>query len=221
MDQTYRVPLPRPVVVKVGGALLDDVGARTSFLDRVRKALGHPPAPPPPAFDVELVRLADESDDLPSLFEAYPDAKLALMLRDPVKSAASVVDVSGVLYYMRSDDTTLGKGFGRSIDGKETYQTLQDMIDWMEDGRIPKDRVFPIDYPAFFADPDAALEKLYGELRLPLPDTSKQAMLDYVAHKPKDKFGKHDYEMGDPETIAATRAAFRPFQDYFGVASEV
>ncbi len=50
---------------------------------------------------------------LPMLFETYPDAKLVLMLRDPVKSAASVVDVSGVLYYMRSDDTTLGKGFGK------------------------------------------------------------------------------------------------------------
>ncbi|MCR9092673.1 MAG: sulfotransferase [bacterium] len=158
---------------------------------------------------------------LPALFEAYPDAKLALMLRDPVKSAASVVDVSGVLYYMRSDDTSLGKGFGKSIDGKETYQTLQDMIEWMEDGTIPKDRVFPIDYLAFFADPDAALEKLYGELALPLPPESKRAMVDYVANKPKDKFGKHDYEMGDPETIAAARAAFRPFQEYFGVASEV
>ena len=75
---------------------------------------------------------------LPALFDAYPDAKLALMLRDPVKSAASVVDVSGVLYYMRSDNTTLGKGFGRSIDGKQSYQTLQNMIDWMEDGVIPK-----------------------------------------------------------------------------------
>ena len=29
---------------------------------------------------------------LPSLFETYPDAKLVLMLRDPVKFAASVVD---------------------------------------------------------------------------------------------------------------------------------
>ena len=158
---------------------------------------------------------------LPALFEAYPDAKLALMLRDPVKSAASVVDVSGVLYYMRSDATNLRKGFGRSIDGKESYQTLEDMIAWMEDGTIPKDQIFPIDYPAFFADPDAALEKLYGELGFPLSRSSKQAMLEYVSNKPKDKFGKHDYEMGDAETIAAARAAFRPFQEYFGVASEV
>lgn len=158
---------------------------------------------------------------LPALFDAYPDARLALMLRDPVKSLASVVDVSGVLYYMRSDDTSLGKGLGRSIDGKQTHQTLQDMIDWMEDGTIPKERITPVDYAAFFADPDGALEKLYAGLGLPLPAASKQAMLDYVSRKPKDKFGKHEYEIGNAETIAALRAAFRPFQDYFGVASEV
>ena len=158
---------------------------------------------------------------LPALFDAYPDAKLALMLRDPVKSAASVVDVSGVLYYMRSDNTSLGKGFGKSVDGKESYQTLEDMIAWMEDGTIPRDQIFPIDYLSFFADPDAALESLYGELGFPLSENSKQAMLDYIANKPKDKFGKHDYEIGDADTIRAMRAAFRPFQDYFGVASEV
>jgi hypothetical protein len=158
---------------------------------------------------------------LPALFDTYPDARLVLMLRDPVKSAASVVDVSGVLYYMRSDDTSLGKGFGRSIDGKPSYQTLQDMIDWMEDGTIPKERVHPLDYRAFFADPGTALDRLYAALGLPLPETSRKAMLDYVANKPKDKFGKHEYEIGDAETIAGMREAFRPFQSYFGVESEV
>ena len=122
---------------------------------------------------------------------------------------------------MRSDDTSLNKGFGRSIDGKESYQTLQDMIDWMEDGTIPKGQVVPVDYAAFFAHPEAALEQLYAALRLPLPDASKQAMVDYLASRPKDKFGKHEYDLGDAAAIAAARAAFRPFQEYFGVASEV
>ncbi|MFK7898942.1 MAG: sulfotransferase [Myxococcota bacterium] len=158
---------------------------------------------------------------LPALFDAYPDAKLALMLRDPVKSAASVVDVSGVLYYMRSDNTELGKGFGKSVDGKETYQTLEDMIEWMESGAIPKQQITPIDYLGFFRNPDASLERLYEALGLPLPSASKEAMLSYIASKPKDKFGKHEYAIGDKATIAAAREAFRPFQEYFGVTSEL
>ena len=158
---------------------------------------------------------------LPALFDAYPDARLALMLRDPVKAAASVVDVSGVLFYMRSDNTGLGKGFGKSVDGKQTYQTLQDMIDWIEDGTIPREQIHPIEYLEFFADPNAALEKLYASMGFPLSARSKQAMLDYVANKPKDKFGKHEYELGEAEAIAEAREAFRPFQEYFGVRSEI
>lgn len=158
---------------------------------------------------------------LPALLDAYPDAKLALMLRDPVKAAASVVDVSGVLYYMRSDHTGLGKGFTRSVDGRESFQTLQDMIDWIEDGTIPRNQVHPIDYLEFFADPDAALEKLYADMGFPLSTEARRSMLDYIAQKPKDKFGRHEYDVGDPETIAAARAAFRPFQEYFGVRNEL
>ena len=65
------------------------------------------------------------------------------------------------------------------------------------------------------------LERLYAALGIPLPPASKRAMLDYVANKPKDSHGKHEYEIGDADTIAAMRAAFRPFQDYFGVTSEL
>lgn len=158
---------------------------------------------------------------LPALFDAYPDARLVLMLRDPVKAAASVIDVSGTLFWMRSDNLGLGKGFGRSIDGKATYQTLEDMIAWMEDGTIPKDRVHPVAYLDFFADPDRALESLYASLGFPLSAAAKQAMLAYIAAKPKDKHGAHEYETGDDAVIAEARAAFRPFQDYFGVRSEL
>lgn len=158
---------------------------------------------------------------LPALFDAYPDARLALMLRDPVKAQASVVDVSGVLFYMRSDDTTLGKGFGKSVDGQDTYKTLEDMIGWIEDGTIPRDQIVGIDYLDFFANPADALEKLYGKMGFPLSSRSKQAMLDYISHKPKDKFGKHEYATGDDETIRAAREQFRSFQEYFGVKSEI
>ena len=41
-------------------------------------------------------------------------------------------------------------------------------------------------------------------------------MLDYIGNKPKDKFGKHEYDLVDDETMQAARAAFRPFQEYFG-----
>jgi hypothetical protein len=158
---------------------------------------------------------------LPALFERYPDARLVLMLRDPVKATASVVDVSGTLYYMRSDDIRLNKPHGQFIDGNPAVATLQQVIDWMEDGTIPRDRIQPLSYLDFFAHPRGELERLYAGLGLPLADEARQSMLDYIEHKPKDQFGKHEYATGDGSLVAAEREKFRYFQEYFGVASEL
>ena len=56
---------------------------------------------------------------------------------------------------------------------------------------------------------------------MPLGAKAKQAMLDYIQNKPRDKFGSHDYETGGEELIAEEREKFRAFQTYFDVASEI
>jgi hypothetical protein len=158
---------------------------------------------------------------LPALFERYPDARLVLMLRDPVKATASVVDVSGTLYYMRSDNTAQGKSHGQFIDGHPAVMALQRVIDWIESGTIPRGRIQAVPYLDFFADPRRGLEGLYSGLDLPLPESSRRAMLDYLANKPKDKFGRHEYAVGTSDLIASERKKWQAVQDYFGVKSEL
>jgi hypothetical protein len=158
---------------------------------------------------------------LPELFATYPDARLVLMLRDPVKASASVTDVSATLFRMRSDNLDSLKPRGRFVDGNSAAQTLQNVIDWIEDDVIPRERIQAVHYLDFFANPGAQLERLYEGLEMSLPADAKRAMLDYIESKPKDKFGAHEYEMGDEHVIAEEREQFRAFQSYFGVASEV
>ena len=158
---------------------------------------------------------------LPALYERYPDARLVLMLRDPVKATASVVDVSGTLYYMRSDSTAKNKAHGQFIDGHPTVMAMQRVIDWIEAGTIPGDRLQAVPYLDFFADPERGLERLYAGLGLPLTDAGRRAMLGYIANKPKDKFGHHAYAVGDSDLIASERLKWRAVQEYFGVRSEL
>ena len=68
---------------------------------------------------------------------------------------------------------------------------------------------------------DGQLEKRYKGLTMPLSADAMQALLDYIQHKPKDKFGSHAYQTGDEELIAREREKFRAFQEYFHVASEI
>jgi hypothetical protein len=46
-------------------------------------------------------------------------------------------------------------------------------------------------------------------------------MLGYIANKPKDKFGHHDYAVGSSNLIASERAKWQAVQAHFGVRSEV
>jgi len=158
---------------------------------------------------------------LPTLFETYPDARIVLMLRDPVKALASVVDVCGTLFWMRSDDPFSGDSYGHFLSVEPVVANLEQLIGWLEDDTIPSQRVQPVRYLEFFADPASQLEQLYSGLDIPLIPEALAAMQAYIAQKPKGKFGEHDYDAGGEAIIADERSRFRRFQEYFGVASEL
>ena len=157
---------------------------------------------------------------LPTLFQTYPDAKIVLMLRDPVKALASVVDVCGTLFWMRSDDPFSGDSYGHFLSVDPVVANLERMIGWLEDGTIPRHHVQPVRYRDFFADPDAELIRLYTGLDIPLRPEAVRAMKAYIANKPKDKFGEHHYETGSEAIVAVERAKFQRFQTYFGLPDE-
>lgn len=157
---------------------------------------------------------------LPTLFATYPDAKIILMLRDPVKALASVVDVCGTLFWMRSDDPFSGDSYGHFLSADPVVANLERMIDWMEDGIIPRDQIQPVRYLDFFADPAQELQKMYKGLEISLSRKSEEHMLQYIESKPKGKFGEHEYDTGEPSAIAGEREKFRRFQEYFSVQDE-
>ncbi len=143
------------------------------------------------------------------------------MLRDPVKALASVIDVCGTLFWMRCDEPFSGDSYGHFLSADPVVANLERMIGWLEEGVIPAERVQPVRYLEFFADPAAALETLYRGLDIALTPEALAAMQGYIASKPKGKFGEHDYDLGAETTRAEERDKFRKFQKYFGVESEV
>jgi hypothetical protein len=158
---------------------------------------------------------------LPLVFETYPDARVILLHRDPVKALASVVDVVGTLFWMRTDAPFAGDSFGMYLQAEPVARNLDRVIDWLEDGTLPSDRVCSVRYLDFATKPEAAIEGIYARLRLELDGRAMDAMRRYLANKPKGAFGEHVYEPGPPGAIAAERARFRRYQEYFGVPGEV
>ena len=158
---------------------------------------------------------------LPLLVETYPDARVILLHRDPVKALASVVDVVGTLFWMRTDTPFAGDSFGAYLNADPVARNLERVIGWLEDGTLARERVCNVRYRDFATKPDVAIERIYAELGLGLTGAAMDAMRAYLARKPKGAFGEHVYEAGPSEAIAAERAKFRRYQEYFDVPDEL
>jgi hypothetical protein len=157
---------------------------------------------------------------LPLLLETYPDVRVILLHRDPVKALASVVDVVGTLFWMRTDTPFAGDSFGAYLSSEPVARNLERVIGWLEDGTLPAERVCNVRYSDFAKRPETEIERIYERFGLALSDPAMDAMRAYLAAKPKGKFGEHVYAAGPSEAIAVERDRFRRYQETFGVPDE-
>ena len=159
---------------------------------------------------------------IPELLETYPDAKLIFMHRDQVTAADSVVNVQGTVYWWRTDDPWSGNMLDDVMMIEGRVKTWDRIIDWIEDGTIPKGQYANVIYQKFSEDPMTSIDKAYADLGLKLSTHTKDAIKSYLANKPKGVFGKHKYKsagLGDG-VAQQERNAFKRYQQYFGVPND-
>jgi len=76
-------------------------------------------------------------------------------------------------------------------------------------------------YADFMTDPADTIARCHTDLGLPFTDETGAAIRRYLENKPKGKHGKFEYNRSQAEQIAAERAQFQAYQDYFAVPNEV
>jgi hypothetical protein len=154
---------------------------------------------------------------LPALFTIYPDARVILTHRDPVKTVASSVSTLAAGRWVRSNEVDTEKiaatsGFALSF-------TLNALAE--QRSQLPSGQVTDLHYLDLIADPVGAIEDAYAALGLPMDAQVPDKIRAYLAGRPQHKHGQHRYSAADfgldPEQI---RATFKPYTDAFGVRSE-
>lgn len=163
-----------------------------------------------------LLKAPAHQSKLDVLLKIYPDAQIIQTHRDPIACMGSATSLMACLYKMRSDKAFNAAAFDEFLVGEATAQRLELVIDQVADGVVPESRICDSRYCDLMDEPIACVEKIYGHFGMPLSDGTKQRMLDYLAGKPKGKFGKHSYE-----SDASDRHWFKRYQEYYGVPSEV
>jgi hypothetical protein len=155
---------------------------------------------------------------LEALFDIYPDARVVMTHRDPLKliaSHCSLVSMACSMGTDQVDDAEIGRDWSRSWEG-----AMRRGIAFRESGKVSPDSFFDMHFDAFIEDPVAMVRRIYEHFGLDLAPADAERMSDFLAENPPGKHGKHSYTLEqfglDP---SAERDRYRFYQEYYGVAS--
>jgi hypothetical protein len=156
---------------------------------------------------------------LKEFFDAYPDASMVWLHRDPVQVAASRT-------FMMKD---IMQGIVGEIDMKAEAKFHLEMTragirNTMTNPLINDKRILHIRYADFVADPVGTIRRFYSFAGRELTLQAESAMRDYLKNNRGDRYGKFEYstkaltDIG--EDIEALHAEFAPFRERYGVEIE-
>ncbi|MDT0577133.1 sulfotransferase [Croceicoccus sp. F390] len=164
-----------------------------------------------------LLKAPEHQSFLPVLFKVFPDARVVITHRDPVKAQGSVTNLMGTIYWMRSDKPFDAAAFEELLTPEGTAARLDQMIDWIDGNDIPAGQISHSRYADLMQEPVEALEALYAKMQFRFTAETRAAVNHYLEQKPKGKFGSHHYAVDREDS---TRQLFARYQSQFDVPSE-
>jgi hypothetical protein len=157
---------------------------------------------------------------LPVLFGEYPDARVVITHRDPLRVLPSVVSILYSTAFVRSD--SVDAGMFKGWFSPETCRALLDaMCAFRDSAAIAPAQFCDVRYAELVRDPAAAVARAYERFGLAFAPELGERIRAYVASKPRGKHGAHRYAFEALGRDAGEeRERFRGYQERFGVPSE-
>jgi hypothetical protein len=168
-----------------------------------------------------VLKAPSHLSSLPLVFSTYPDARVVITHRDPLRVVGALADQMATLHWMHADDVAhpdLGEFLCKGLELQMVAVTAE-----RDRGELPGDQIDDVRYADLVADPVAVVAGLYERWGLPVSAAFDQALHAYVTDRHSGRgAGGHDYRFEDTGLDLAThRALVKSYQDRFGVASEV
>jgi hypothetical protein len=156
---------------------------------------------------------------LPTLFETYPDARVAITHRDPLTLLGSLTSLIANLRWAHSD-TVDPETIAR--DHHARYQRTFDLlVDWSTSPKWPSAQIHHSLFADFLEAPVSVVEGLYAHFQIPLGGAERDAIRAELERHPQAAHGPHKYRQHDSgHGSESTRRAFERYQSYFGVPSD-
>ncbi|HKT77754.1 MAG TPA: sulfotransferase [Sphingobium sp.] len=155
------------------------------------------------------------------LFDEFPDARLAVNHRDPVKTLGSI---SSMLKAHRRQfgnaPVVLDRSYAlAAMEG--LARSLEDMIGRRKDAAVNA-RFVDIVYADLIADPLAEVAKFYAHHGIAFTDEARASMQAHIADNRQGKFGVHTYDISETGLrVEEIRERFKFYTDCFDIPLDV
>jgi len=157
---------------------------------------------------------------LPTLLKHYPDAFIIQTHRDPLRIMSSVANLLRTFYWQRSDQDFDAPVFQNLLVGEATANLLNGVID-VRNRIVPEGQIVDCRYQDLISEPVATVKSIYDAFGMRFDEAAANRIRDYLAYKPKDKFGRHNYQPMAPDQVRQNRPYFRRYQETYNVPDEI
>jgi hypothetical protein len=158
---------------------------------------------------------------LDALLAVYPDARIIQTHRDPLKVMGSVASILYATAWVRSDGLDpeqVLQWFG----GESCSFLLENAMRVRNSGIVDAQQFVDVRYQDLMQDPFDTIRGIYEHFGIPYSAEAEARMRAYLAAKPKDKHGAHQYAFEDTGfDLETERRRFAAYQERYRVPSEV
>jgi len=132
-------------------------------------------------------------DQLETILKVFPDAKLILTHRDPVRAVLSMITM--MLYASRQ----VYKPVRLREEANAWVDRLEQMLRRSQEQaqRIPSSKIFHVNFDEFMAAPKRTIQKVCDFAEIELDAASEQAVEKHLQSHTRDRHGKIDYRFED------------------------
>jgi hypothetical protein len=156
---------------------------------------------------------------LEAICKVYPDARIVMTHRDPLKLIASHCSLVSMACSMGSDEVDrveIGQMWSKSWE-----EAMRRGVAFRESGHRAARGAFDMHFAEILKDQVGMAQRIYAHFDMPMSDEARQRMRTFIAGNPRDRHGTHRYTLEQFGLDRATeRARYRFYQDYFKVAEE-
>lgn len=168
-----------------------------------------------------VVKAPSHLSELPLVFATYPDARVVMNHRDPLRVVGSLADTMATLHWMHSDRVAHATLVEFLCMGVEIQMNGVTAV--RDGGELPGDQISDVVYADLVADPIGTVARLYDSWGRELSAEAEARLKAYVdARHVQRGPSEHRYRFEDTGLdLAEHRALVAAYQERFGVPSEV